>query len=77
MPPPIRSSPEETLKIRANIDRLRGEQEPRMSVATLAGSAAIPLTTWYRRMEDPGQLTVRELGLIAKALQCSLADLVR
>lgn len=66
---------EADLTILRNIELRRGELQ--LSGLTVAGLANIAPTTWYRRMRDPGQLTVDELDGIASALRCSVADLVR
>lgn len=67
---------EADLTILRNIELRSGELEPPMSGLTLAGLANIAPTTWYRRLRDPGRFTVDELGGIADALRCSIADLV-
>ena len=67
------SPPEEILKIKANIDRLRGEQ----SGATVAALADIAVPTWYRKMKQPGLFTVDELAAVARVLGCELWELVR
>jgi len=67
--------PEESLKIKQNIERRMGELQ--LSGPTVAGRAGIPLTTWYRGFADPDEFSVRNLRKVAGALDTSLVELVR
>lgn len=67
------SPPEEILKIKANIDRLRGER----SGMTVAAQAGIVPATWYRKYKQPGKFTADELAAIARALDCELVELFK
>ena len=61
---------EEQLKIREQIDRLRGERK--LSGVTLAALSGIPISSYRRKMDskvdNTGDLTISELVRLADAL---------
>ena len=42
----------------------------------IAKRAGIPLTTFSRKINGHGDFTIRELGMIAEALEATLADII-
>jgi transcriptional regulator with XRE-family HTH domain len=70
------SPPGGILKIRQNVERLRGERG--LTAATVAERSGIPYpSSWYRKMDRPGLFKGEEFQAIAETLGVEVAELFR
>ncbi|WP_295163379.1 helix-turn-helix domain-containing protein [Selenomonas sp. F0473] len=60
-----------------NVNKLRGKMvECGVKVDNVAGQLGISRATFYRKLESSGSaFTIKEVGIIAKALHLELAEL--
>lgn len=63
-----------TTTVAESVDHLM--EEAGVSLLSLSTTTGIPRTTLRRRIEDDGNITVRELELIARALGTKIGNLI-